>query len=280
MDYTELKVYISPEGEGREIITALLAEAGYESFKEEADFLAAYIPSKDFNKEAVESINENLPDFYKFSFSHKLISDKNWNEKWESNYNPVNIDDRVSIRAPFHKANKNFDYEIIIEPKMSFGTAHHPTTAQMIKLMLAMDFSGKSVLDMGCGTSVLAILASKAGAKTIDAVDNDEWAYRNSLENVARNNIENIKVYLDDAAFLNDDKKAHYDVIIANINRNILLNDLEKYARSLKNKGFLLMSGFYEKDLEMLKDKAGKYDLEYILHISDSSWVAAKWTKN
>jgi len=280
MDYMELRVRISPEQEKREIITALLAEVGYESFMEDDDFLLAYIPEAEFNLNAIDEIVKKLPDYLNFKFSFDKIPTKNWNELWEKNYSPVLIDNRISIRAPFHTKQENADYEIIIEPKMSFGTAHHPTTAQILKLMLTQNFKDKLVLDMGCGTSILAILASMLGAKQIDAVDNDEWAYHNSVENGERNKITNIHFFLNDASFLDTSKVNYYDLVIANINRNILLNDLPKYAQSLKNGGVIFMSGFYEEDLKILNTKAEGLGLIIDFHIAENDWAAAKWTKN
>ena len=280
MDYTELRVSTGPGQEKRDIIMALLAEVGFESFTDEGDFLLAYIPQHEFNTDVIEGIFGRLPDSLKFKYSYKQIPAKNWNAEWEKNYSPVLIDNRVSIRAPFHKSFKTAEYEIIIEPKMSFGTAHHPTTAQIIKLMLHEDFKEKTVLDMGCGTSVLAILASMLGAKHIDAIDNDDWAYNNSAENVERNKIPNISLYFNDATFLDSSKEDYYDLIIANINRNILLNDLPVYAKSLKKDAVIFMSGFYKNDLKLLNNKAKKNGLMFDYQISSQNWVAAKWTKN
>lgn len=280
MDYIELRVQIGADQEKREVVTAFLAEAGYESFVDEGEFLLSYIAEHHFNIGALDKLIEQLPEPFKFSFEFKKIATQNWNAVWEKNYTPVLIANSVFIRAPFHEKNGHVEYEIIIEPKMSFGTAHHPTTAQIVQLMISQNFKDKEVLDMGCGTSVLAILASMLGAKHIDAVDNDEWAYNNSIENVERNSISNISVYHDDAAFLNKSKKNKYDLIIANINRNILLNDLAIYAQSLKKGGQILMSGFYEQDLEILKNKASGVGLIFDAHIADQKWVAAKWTKN
>ena len=280
MDYIELRVSTGPGQEKKDIAMALLAEAGFESFAGEDDFLLAYIPQHNFNPEVIEGIFNQLPDSLNFQYSEKQIPAKNWNAEWEKNYSPVLIDNRVSIKAPFHQNSETAEFEIIIEPKMSFGTAHHPTTAQIIKLMLQEDFKGKIVLDMGCGTSVLAILASMLGAKQIDAVDNDEWAYNNSVENVNRNQISNIKLYLNDAAFLDFSRENYYDLIIANINRNILLNDLPAYAKSLNKNGVIFMSGFYENDLKILKSKAENNGLMFDNHITSQNWAAAKWTKN
>jgi ribosomal protein L11 methyltransferase len=275
MDYIELKCRVVPAEPGYEILIAELAELGYDSFVENEDELLAYITEDDFEKDALEQLDILSFDNFEVSFERTLVKDQNWNAKWEEDYSPVLIDNRVSIRAPFHeKPDVEFDIEIM--PKMSFGTAHHATTAQMIQCLLEKDVKGMDVLDMGSGTAVLAILASMKGAKSIDAVDNDEWAYNNALENVERNNCDNIRVELGDAALL---KGRKYDFIIANINRNILLADLKYYAESLKPKSELFMSGFYEEDIPKLKEEAKKWGIVYVSHRVKDLWVASKWIK-
>jgi ribosomal protein L11 methyltransferase len=213
---------------------------------------------------------------FQISYSLKNIADENWNAKWESDYDSVIIDNRCYIRAPFHKVKPEIEFEILIEPKMSFGTAHHETTAQMIQLLLGEDVEGKTVLDMGCGTAVLAILAKKKNAATVHAIDNDEWAYNNSVENVQRNNFTDIIVEQGDAALLKD---RTFDVILANINKNILLADMEIYANSMHSGAIIMFSGFYKNDLEDIKSRALIYGLQYIMHIDKNDWVAAKFLK-
>jgi len=275
MDYMELKCRVVPAEPGYEILIAELSELGYDSFVENDDELLAYITEDDFDKTILDGLDILNMDNFEVSFERTLIKDQNWNAKWEEDYSPVLIDNRVSIRAPFHdKLDVEFDIEIM--PKMSFGTAHHATTAQMIQLLLAKDVSGMNMLDMGSGTAVLAILASMKGAKHVDAIDNDEWAYNNALENVERNNCTNIRTELGDASFL---KGKTYDFIIANINRNILLADLESYAASLKSGCELFMSGFYEEDIPVLEKEANKWGVRFINHIVKDEWVASKWIK-
>ena len=275
MDYIELKCRVVPAEPGYEILIAELAELGYDSFVENEDELLAYITEDDFEKDALDKLDILSLDNFEVSFERTLVKDQNWNAKWEEDYSPVLIDNRVSIRAPFHeKPDVEFDIEIM--PKMSFGTAHHATTAQMIQCLLEKDVKGMDVLDMGSGTAVLAILASMKGAKSIDAIDNDEWAYNNALENVERNNCDNIRVELGDAALL---KGRSYDFVIANINRNILLADLKFYAESLKPKSELFMSGFYEEDIPKLKEEAEKWGIVYVSHRVKDLWVASKWIK-
>jgi ribosomal protein L11 methyltransferase len=275
MDYMELKCRVVPAEPGYEILIAELSELGYDSFVENDDELLAYIAENDFDKTTLDGLDIINMDNFEVSFERTLVKDQNWNAKWEEDYSPVMIDNRVSIRAPFHeKPDVKFDIEIM--PKMSFGTAHHATTAQMIQCLLEKDVKGMDVLDMGSGTAVLAILVSMKGAKHIDAIDNDEWAYNNAVENVERNNCNNITTELGDALLL---KGRTYDFIIANINRNILLNDLNAYAASLKSKGELFMSGFYEEDIPLLKEEAQKWGIEYVSHRVKDKWVASKWIK-
>lgn len=280
MEYTEVKIRVEQDSEHREIITALLADIGFESFSEDSDFLIGYIPSKLFDYEEIENIFSSFFYDSQYEFSYKAIAEENWNAVWESNYPPVIIDNIVSIRAPFHSAPDGVQYHIIIEPKMSFGTAHHSTTAQIISLMLNIDFTDKIIMDMGCGTSVLAILASMKGAKWVDAVDNDEWAYNNSVENVKRNHIENINVSLSDANFLDNSKLEKYDIFIANINRNILLNDMDRYVKTIKPKGLLLMSGFYDVDLEIISKKAAELGMKFVDKQVSNDWCAGIWMLN
>jgi len=275
MDYMELKCRVVPAEPGYEILIAELSELGYDSFVENDDELLAYITENDFDKNVLDRLDIINMDNFEVSFERTLIKDQNWNAKWEEDYSPVMIDNRVSIRAPFHKK-PNVEFDIEIMPKMSFGTAHHATTAQMIQLLLAKDVKGLDVLDMGSGTAVLAILASMKGAKHIDAIDNDEWAYNNAVENVERNNCSNITTELGDASLL---KGREYDFIIANINRNILLNDLQSYASSLKSGCALYMSGFYEEDIPKLEEEANKWGISFVSHQVEDEWVASKWIK-
>ncbi len=275
MDYMELKCRVVPAEPGYEILIAELSELGYDSFVENEDELLAYIAENDFDKNVLDGLDILNMDNFEVSFERTLVKDQNWNSKWEEDYSPVMIDNRVSIRAPFHEK-LEVEYDIEIMPKMSFGTAHHATTAQMIQCLLEKDVNGMEVLDMGSGTAVLAILASMKGAKHIDAIDNDEWAYNNAVENVERNNCNNITTELGDALLL---KGRTYDFIIANINRNILLADLHAYANSLKSKGELFMSGFYEEDISLLKEEAQKWGIEYVSHRVKNNWVASKWIK-
>ena len=236
----------------------------------------AYIKEPDFDERQLKTLSLLNNDLVKISFTYKLIKDENWNAVWESNYDSVIIDERCYIRAPFHPSRSDVEFELLIEPQMSFGTAHHETTANMISLLLDENVKGKSFLDMGCGTGVLAILAHKKGATPICAIDNDEWAYRNTIDNVKKNNSNQITVYQGDASLLKGKK---FDIIFANINKNILLTDMETYFKSLNDSGMLFMSGFYENDLSDIKIKAEQLGLNYTNHIVKNEWVAVKFAK-
>lgn len=272
MEYTELKCSL-PEGDSvyAELIMARLGELGFESFEETGEGLLAYIPSSEFDP-AILNNPDLWPEGIDVEYTWAVIPEQNWNAVWEENFEPVTLAGRCHIRAPFHPVIPGIEYEIIIEPKMSFGTAHHETTALMIEYLLEEPVEGLTVLDMGSGTGVLAILAAMRGATDITAIDNDEWAYRNAIENVERNKSRGISVYLGDADLLNNDKK--FDFIIANINRNILLKDIEVYCKSLEKGGTLLMSGFYFEDIAAISDAAALSGLTYQGHKERNKWVA------
>ena len=278
MDYIELLCKITAENtqEIIDILVAELNEIGFESYDEIDKGLNAYIVENLFNIEKVKQLQVNdIPDT-NIEYSFKVIKTQNWNAVWEKNFDPILIEDKCLIRAPFHKETPKVKFEIIIEPKMSFGTGHHETTYLMLKTMLDLDFKDKNVLDMGCGTGVLAILASLKGAHKITAIDIDEWAYNNTLENIEKNNCSNISVFQGDANLLKEQK---FDIIIANINRNILLNDIKQYSKVLKSGGTLLLSGLYDKDLPMIKEETSNNNIDYISFYEKNSWVAAKFLK-
>ena len=253
-----------------EILIAELGYAGFESFVETEEGVTAYIQKDEWNQNILEDIQILNSDEFDITYTHEDIEQTNWNAEWEKNFNPIVVDDVCAVRAPFHE---KFDteYDIIIEPKMSFGTGHHETTHMMIQHILQNDFKDKSVLDMGCGTAVLAILAEMKGAKPIDAIDIDNWCYLNSLENVERNNCKYISVYEGDASLLND---RHYDIIIANINRNILLQDIATYAKCLNTNGSLFLSGFYEDDIPLIEKECNTHNLQLTKTLKRNNWVA------
>lgn len=255
-----------------EILMALLSD--FNTFLIEENQLYAYTSDVEADILSVQEHKQTIENFG-ISFSKSTIEKQNWNKEWESHYEPVLIDNCV-VRAAFHSAVPAQEYEIFIEPKMSFGTAHHETTHLCIKMMLSMDFHRKNVCDLGCGTAILAILAEKLGAERVLAIDNDEWAYENSKENMAKNNCKNLSVTLGDVHKTGDEK---FDVFIANINRNVLLEQMQEYAKHVKQNGFLLLSGFYLQDFDILRQKAATCNLEPVLCMSKSRWMAAKFKK-
>jgi ribosomal protein L11 methyltransferase len=278
MKYYEISVIFSELFPWKEIFVSLLADLGCESFAdgETDNVLLSYISQNNYNEEDIKTFFEEYLLKTNFQFSIQEVKQQNWNALWESNYEPVMIADRCFIRAPFHAPSLQAEYEIVIEPKMSFGTAHHETTSLMIEFLLEEELQNKSVLDMGSGTGILAILAHLRGATSITAIDNDEWAYLNNIENNTRNNAETIRVKLGDASLLNENEK--YDVIIANINRNILLNDLPKYIKALNKNGKIFLSGFYVgEDLKMITEKCNELGVQFVAVKEKNRWCAVKF---
>ena len=276
MEYAEITLKIEPVMPFSDILMYEMGEIGCESFVTTDDGFKAYIPSSDLNTDALNDILANVGEC-NVQYDINIIPDQNWNAVWESTHEPVLVDDFCWVYAPFHGTNANAKYNILIEPKMSFGTAHHATTYMMISLLRDEDITNKTVLDMGSGTAVLAILAEMRGAKYVEAIDNDEWAYRNALENVEKNNCQNIDVLLGDASLLTDDKK--FDVIIANINRNILLRDMNSYINVLEKGGSLLLSGFYHHDIPSIQEEAEKFGMKFDCHKERNEWVACRFVK-
>ena len=267
---------VSPKELGSEILIAELGELPFESFMETEAGFSAFIQKDLWDENILEKIS--ILDNSEFEISYKIeeIDQVNWNEEWEKNFDPIDVDGICYIRAPFHdKTNSKFD--IIIEPKMSFGTGHHETTHMMIQHLLETDVENLKTLDMGCGTAILAILAEMKGAKPIDAIDIDNWCYLNSIENAERNNCSQITVYEGDASLLVD---KNYDLIIANINRNILLNDMETYVKSLNANGILLLSGFYEEDVPFINQSCVANGLLFQKKSERNNWVSLKYIKN
>ncbi len=261
---------VEPIEPGVEILIAELGYAGFESFVETEGGVTAYIQKEEWNASILDDINILKSEEFEITHTFEDIEQVNWNEEWEKNFNPIIVDDQCSVRAPFHDR-PNTKYDIVIEPKMSFGTGHHETTHMMIQHILKNDFKGKSVLDMGCGTGVLAILAAMKEANKIDAIDIDNWCYVNSLENVERNNASHITVLEGDASLL---KGRRYDIIIANINRNILLKDISIYASCLNEEGQLFLSGFYDNDIPLIMEESNKYGLEFHTKLERNSWAS------
>ncbi len=282
MNYLEFTFRITPEKKiYYEVLTALLGEIGFDSFIENETYLLAYIPQAQYSE---EKLKECLMDYpFKetaISFTQKEIEDKNWNEEWEKNYfQPLIIDDRCIIHSTFHTDIPQKEFNIIINPQMSFGTGHHETTSLMLKSILDEDLNNKTVLDMGCGTGILSILAKMKGAKQITAIDVDSWCIQNAKENIALNNLNDIEVILGDAKQLNKYANS-FNLVLANINRNILLQDMKSYLPTLQPNGHLLISGFYEEDAPLLRKEAKKLGLTQISSKVKNRWMMMQFQKN
>ncbi len=264
---------VEPKELGSEILVAELGEKPFDSFVETEFGLTAYIRKDDWHQGILEDVFVLSSPEFTVSYTIEEIPQVNWNQEWEKNFEPIDVDGICHVRAPFHPE-KGSDYEIVIEPKMSFGTGHHETTHMMIQFLIREDLASKKVLDMGCGTAILAILAEMRGAQSIDAIDIDNWCYLNSIENASRNNCSHITVYEGDAALLPGRK---YDVIIANINRNILLADMAQYADCLNPGGTLLLSGFYNEDIEAIDQCCRALGLSKQAGLERNRWVALKY---
>jgi len=272
-NYLEFQFEIHPPVPASEILIAELGSLGFESFVENEDGVTAYILKEEFNENMLTEVRILDSDEFKISYSSSEIQQVNWNEEWEKNFQPIVVDDICRVRAPFHPKPET-EFDIIIEPKMSFGTGHHATTHMMIQFILKNEWKGKSVLDMGCGTGVLAILCSQKGANPVEAIDIDNWCYLNTLENIERNNVPEISVKEGGAELLGEKK---YDVIIANINRNILLNDMQKYVSVLQPDGDLYLSGFYKEDIPIIQEACEKLGLKFQENLEKDKWVAVKF---
>ncbi|MDG1980388.1 MAG: 50S ribosomal protein L11 methyltransferase [Flavobacteriaceae bacterium] len=273
--YIAYDFIVSPKEPATEMLIAQLGYIGFESFVENENGVVAYIQKKEWNSDKVEDLYLLNSNEFDITFNHSEIEQTNWNKEWEKNFNPIQVNGQVSIRAPFHE-NPSLNFDIVIEPKMSFGTGHHETTHMMVQHLLALDLKNKKVLDMGCGTGILAIFAEMKGAQPTDAIDIDSWCYENSLENVQRNGCKHINVLEGDSSLL---KGKEYDVIIANINRNILLSDMKIYTDCLSENGVLLLSGFYKEDISIIESEVIKYGLVLDKMIQKNNWVALKYMK-
>jgi len=276
MKYTKTTFTINPDNEtNREILVAYLSALDFESFDTDGDQLTAFYPEGKVDAANINSVLEEVP--FLVDFTEEEMPDINWNEEWEKNYfQPLLINDQVLIRAPFHKEYPKAEYEIIIEPNMAFGTGNHETTSMMMQHLLEIDLQDKTLLDMGCGTGILGILASMLGAKSIMSIDIDEWAYNGTLENAQLNSITNLKAAKGDAELLGDEK---FDVILANIQRNIILQDMEKYVSVLNDEGLLILSGFYKDDLEPIIGHASELLLSKVSIKETNKWVSCALKK-
>ena len=275
MKYQEVDILIPNQSPFREIIVAKLNEVGFESFSEDEHNLKAYIQEDKLVLKDVEGILNSIKKLTNISYSIKKIKQENWNEKWESNYFPVIINDICAIRAPFHKK-INCKYELIIMPKMSFGTGHHETTELMIKQILNLNFKNKNVLDVGCGTGVLSILASKLSANQVTGIDTDDWAFQNSIDNSKLNNVDDIHFVHGDVHYITKNK---YDYIFANINLNTIIDQLLTYINLITSKGSILISGFYEENEEIILTLVKKLKLKVVTKKNKNKWLMLHLSK-
>ncbi len=276
MQYTETQLTFSPATpDNREILTALLAEIGYDSFMETPTGLSAYIQTALFDAAATEAAVEPVAAIFEsLRIDSNPMPDKDWNAEWEKSFTPITVAGRCRIRAPFHEYDANYQLDIIIEPKMSFGTGHHATTTLMIQQMFDIDLEGKTVLDMGCGTGVLAIAAKKLGAQNVMAIDIDHWSVENTQENAASNNVALTVIEGGVEAI-----SGRFDVILANINRNILLEQMPTYSTALNAGGTLCLSGFYSADLDIINNQAKQLGLQLAKTVEQNDWVSARFIK-
>ena len=272
-DFLEIDFRLNPV-EYRDILLALLDHLGYDSFQETDTGLKAYILESDFDETVLKTIPLFSNPNVEITYEVDRLENKNWNEEWETHYEPINIDDQLYIRAPFHPEVPGFRMQLVIIPKMSFGTGHHQTTRLMARLLLKMDLVGKKVLDMGTGTGILAIISEKLGASAVDAIDNFDWAVENTEENAGLNQCSRISAIYGDAELLSG---KIYDVVIANINRNVLLEDIKHYRSALRTGGVLLLSGFFEDDFSLIEAEVQKGGGRLIAKEKEDRWVACRF---
>ena len=275
MNYIEYDFTVSPTEMGAEILMAELAEVGFDSFEDTPTGIKAYIPKDSWNEHILQDIYLLSNPEFTISYQITEIEQVNWNEEWEKNFSPIVVEDLCTVRANFHPV-PNTRYDIVITPKMSFGTGHHETTYMMLQQLLPLSLEGAKVLDMGCGTGILAIMAALRGAHDITAIDIDPWCVENATENVQQNDCSFITIKEGDVSLIAGEQ---YNLILANINRNILLSDIPAYTQTLLPQGLLLVSGFYEEDLPAIKEKCQEVGLTYLSHIERNRWVSAKFQR-
>ena len=275
MNYIEYDFTVFPTEMGAEILMAELAEVGFDSFEDTPTGIKAYIPKDSWNEHILRDIYLLSNPEFTISYQITEIEQVNWNEEWEKNFSPIVVEDLCTVRANFHPV-PNTRYDIVITPKMSFGTGHHETTYMMLQQLLPLSLEGTKVLDMGCGTGILAIMAALRGARDITAIDIDPWCVENATENVQQNNCSFITIKEGDVSLIAGEQ---YNLILANINRNILLSDIPAYTQALFPEGLLLVSGFYEEDLPAIKEKCQEVGLTYLSHIERNLWVSAKFQR-
>ena len=279
MDYKKAVINFAPFEEWlRDVLIARLGEAGYDSFLETETGFEAFIPENRFNSESIDEVIRDFGESFTFEIYFENSKSQNWNEEWEKNYfKPLVVRDECVIRAPFHTDFPKAKYEIIIEPNMAFGTGNHETTEMMLEYIMEENMEGKTILDMGCGTGILGILASMKGVVKITAVDIDEWSFKGTNENAVLNNIRNIEVKLGDVSLLGDEK---FDIILANIQRNVLLADLPAYSRCLNKNGKIFLSGFYTNDIPSIKNRTEETGLKDAGFKTKNDWVAHAFLKS
>lgn len=279
-DYTKIEFKVTPNEEvATDVLAALLAEVGFESFVPNEEGLEAYVPHNLYDESNITAVVENFPlEGYTITYNSEFIEGEDWNAEWEKNYfQPIVLGEECVIHSTFHTDVPKARYDILIDPKMAFGTGYHQTTCHMLRAILASNMNGKSVLDMGCGTALLAILARKHGATDVVAIDIDEFAYENAKENVVLNNTPDIEVRLGGAEAIKEDDC--FDYVIANINRNILLADIKNYVRCMHPGSQIFISGFYTEDMEVLKEEAARHGLRYIDYAEDNRWAMMRFEK-
>ncbi len=277
MDYMELDCTVKPREPFSDIIMAELAVIGYDMFEEHDHGLKAYCPADKFNEQALHGLEYLKPNArYEVSWTKKIIPYQNWNEEWERNFEPVSIAEKIFVRAPFHQPRPGCLYDIIIEPKMAFGTGHHETTSLVMSEMLTLSLNGRDVLDMGCGSGILAVLAAKMGASGILAVDSDEKATENAIANCNMNGCSGVRIKTGSVEVIGSEK---FDCILANINRNIILEQFHVYASCLRDGGNLLLSGFYEQDAGQIRAAAASHNLSEIRETSLNRWTMLHFGK-
>lgn len=276
MNYTKISFTLTPDSEeNREILVAVLSDLAFESFDETQDQVEGYVPGESFDLEEMNVLTATLP--FSVKTEQEMIPDQNWNEVWEKNYfKPLLIGGRCLVRAPFHTDYEPAEFELVIEPKMAFGTGNHETTTQMAEQIMEMDLAGKTVLDMGCGTGILGMMASLMGAKSVMAIDIDTWSFESTVENARLNNITNLEAKLGDASLLGDES---YEVIFANIHKNVIISDLPAYEKVLQPGGQLYLSGFYTHDMPEVKQRAESLGLQETGFHEKNNWVVYSFRK-
>lgn len=279
-DYTKVKFTVTPNEEvATDVLAALLAEVGFESFVPEEGGMSAYVPQALHNEESIAAVVAEFPiEGFTITYESEFIEGEDWNAQWEKNYfQPIVLGEDCVIHSTFHTDVPKARYDILIDPKMAFGTGYHQTTCHMLRAILASDMTGKSVLDMGCGTALLAILARKHGATDVVAIDIDEFAYENAKENIVLNGTPDIEIRLGGAEAIKESDC--FDFVIANINRNILLMDMVNYVRCMHSGSQIFISGFYTEDMEVLKEEASRHGLRYLDYAENDRWAMMRFVK-